>query len=352
MRTAFTKALYYPSIDIDNVEWLKSALLFWDEIQTIVPEFVKVPYRSVDTQYLEAEGFLSPFIVSSNHSFVRDASDKMTAFLAKKSKDELARDLRIGSRGYRSQWGISTKKMTWELRKNLESYLYSEGIINDNNKQSIHANFDESVYIPDFVAMFYMTLLANKICKEKSIALVSDNKYPFGVAEAVRLGERSEALTQGMLLEIIVQSVQLSPDASLPDIIDFKKRHMDELGRFRTTLAKLTQRIEKDKPLEAIQQELQDIYTNEFLPSYNDLLKALSGLRINYFANNFLKTTFVSTSATSLPMLLAGQSVPHALLASVGVTVLASAVQYHQEKKKMLRETPYSYLLLAQKEFH
>ena len=35
---AFTRALYYPTIDISNEEWLKTAILYWDEINTIVPQ--------------------------------------------------------------------------------------------------------------------------------------------------------------------------------------------------------------------------------------------------------------------------------------------------------------------------
>ena len=34
---AFTRALYYPTIDISNEAWLKTAILYWDEINTIVP---------------------------------------------------------------------------------------------------------------------------------------------------------------------------------------------------------------------------------------------------------------------------------------------------------------------------
>lgn len=32
---AFTKALFYPTIDIKNENWLKTAILFWDEINTL-----------------------------------------------------------------------------------------------------------------------------------------------------------------------------------------------------------------------------------------------------------------------------------------------------------------------------
>lgn len=34
---SYTKALYYPTIDIEDSEWMKTAILFWDEINTIVP---------------------------------------------------------------------------------------------------------------------------------------------------------------------------------------------------------------------------------------------------------------------------------------------------------------------------
>lgn len=37
---AFTRALYYPTIDITNEQWLKTAILYWDEISTIVPSSI------------------------------------------------------------------------------------------------------------------------------------------------------------------------------------------------------------------------------------------------------------------------------------------------------------------------
>ena len=43
-------ALYYPHIDIHDPMWLRSAILFWDEIQTIVPSAIANPYESEDTR--------------------------------------------------------------------------------------------------------------------------------------------------------------------------------------------------------------------------------------------------------------------------------------------------------------
>lgn len=47
----FESALYYPTIDIHNEAWLKSAALFWDRLETIVPESEENPYRRRSTRY-------------------------------------------------------------------------------------------------------------------------------------------------------------------------------------------------------------------------------------------------------------------------------------------------------------
>ena len=52
----FDSALYYPTIDIHNEVWLKSAALFWDRIETIVSELEENPDRRRSTRYLQDEG--------------------------------------------------------------------------------------------------------------------------------------------------------------------------------------------------------------------------------------------------------------------------------------------------------
>ena len=54
----FEKALYYPTIDIQNDRWLKSAVLFWDKIETIVPESEERPYRRRNTRILHENEIL------------------------------------------------------------------------------------------------------------------------------------------------------------------------------------------------------------------------------------------------------------------------------------------------------
>ena len=41
---AFTKALYYPRIQVPDEGWLKTAMLHWEGVQTIVPASMPEPY--------------------------------------------------------------------------------------------------------------------------------------------------------------------------------------------------------------------------------------------------------------------------------------------------------------------
>ena len=72
MRPAFSNALYYPDIDIQNMDWLKTSILFWDSISTIVPESLENPYKQRDTQYLSDIGFLRPLIVHPNDRSIKE----------------------------------------------------------------------------------------------------------------------------------------------------------------------------------------------------------------------------------------------------------------------------------------
>lgn len=41
-------ALYHPAIDIEDPVFLRSAILFWDHLHTIVPDPIDEPYKDKD----------------------------------------------------------------------------------------------------------------------------------------------------------------------------------------------------------------------------------------------------------------------------------------------------------------
>jgi hypothetical protein len=356
----FTKALFYPTIDIRNEDWLKNAVLFWDEINTIVPSSIVNPYQRNTTQYLSDEGILKAMPVSPDNDFIEDLTSDTLNYLNTNEgfqlltqgqglnpvihKDKLPRDV---SRLF----DIHPEKLPYEIQHLLRNNLTHDGWYR------VDSNF----------AIFYMTLLANRICEQKSIALLTDNSLTSNLSDLVRLdnqiaikgrdydfprhvrNEKYIHLAPGLLTNLVIKGVKVSKASTLEDVVNFKKRHRDELGLFRTNIAKLTKDVAKDTTFEALKQQVEDIYNDEFLPSYNNFKKALDGSGIKWVSDNFMKVSVISTGATALPMALLGLTLPQALLAGAGVSIISSLVSYNEDKKEKLRTNPYSYLLAVDK---
>ena len=355
----FTKALYYPTIDIKNDAWLKTAVLFWDEISTIVPASIAIPYKETATQYLSDEGIIKAITVNPDHEFIESLTDDTINYLntnegfqlltqqydrsATIHRDKLPREV---SRLF----DLHPEKLPYEIQHLLRNNLTREGWYRVNSEFST----------------FYMTLLANKICDRNSIALLTDNTLISNLTDKVRLdnqiairenrnndfdyrhNEKYINLTQGLLTNLIIDSIAVK-SSSLEDIVNFKKKHKDELGLFRTNIAKLTSSVSTEKSLDAIRQEVEDIYTDEFLPSYNNFKKSLSSSGIKWVSDNFMKISYLSTGATALPMALLGLALPQALIAGAGISLITSLISYNVEKSEKIRTNPYSYLLAAEK---
>ena len=363
MRPAFSNALYYPTIDIVDTNWLKTAILFWDSISTIVPESLTHPYKQPDTQYLADIGFLRPLYVNSNDKSVVGIEEDILDLLFSPEFIEVI----CSSQAYRYD-GIWSDKMSYRVRRHLRDSL-DGGIYRDKMSWRIrheiqhfnrHLDDQEIYYFDREFAYIYMIALANKLCEDHSLGMVTNDIPCFNIGNTVRWGNqttirpedrfcsrrpRDHQLEQGLLLNFVISGLSISPDTPLDDIVSFKNHHRDELGRFRTQLTKLTQNFDGDRPIDVIQQEISDLYSNEFMPAFNDFKAALESSRTKWFTETFLKVSLLSASATGIPMALLGMPVEQAIFAGMGVSVIASAVSYSIDKKHFLRENPYSYLL-------
>ena len=97
----FESALYYPTIDIHNERWLKSAVLFWDRIETIVPESELRPYHRRCTRLLQEEGILFPRIVNPFCEEINGLEQDVIRFM----------DTPEGKKSFIKPWGVSAVSM-------------------------------------------------------------------------------------------------------------------------------------------------------------------------------------------------------------------------------------------------
>lgn len=354
---AFTRALYYPSIDITNENWLKTAILYWDEINTIVPSSMDTPYQEETTRYLSDEGIIRPLHVNPDMNLIDSLADDVLNYLHSSEGRQLltqpeemvAIHSQKISREIRNMYRIHSEKMGYALWNRLRDYFDS----------------DEWFQVSGNFGYFYMTLLTNKLCEHYGIAPLTDNTYVSNFNNIVRLDNQiipynykfrlagkhgdpefiGPQLAQGVLTDLVFESISVSEEVSIEDILKFKRRHQDELGLFRVNIENLTKNISSDTPFEQLQQQVHDIYVNQFQPGYNDLKKSLKSAGIKSFANNFIKISFFSTGAAAIPSALLGLSIPCALLAGATTSIISSVVLYNEEKQEILRKNPYSYLL-------
>ncbi len=359
----FTRALYYPTIDIQNSDWAKSAVLFWDNIQTIVPQSINEPYENRVSRILKDEGLLTPHFVNPDHHIVRDLANDVTNYLETNEGfnfltngqgngsfihlEKLPRELRRISR-------IHPEKLPYEIRHLLEDEIHRNGWL------EVNSGF----------AGFYMTLLANKICERERLVLLTDNSMASKLTDKAKLDNQRRIigrdrhwdydryenttlhLSQGILSNLILKGIRFSPDTKTEDILKFKKKHKDELGLFRANLEKLVSDIPDDIPFETLQQNVKDIYINEFEPSYNNFKKALDGFKLKWINDHVMKVAFFKTGTGALLPYLLGATIPQALFAGVGISIVTSAISYNEDKRTMLRENPYSYLVSAERELN
>lgn len=71
-----TNAIYHPWIDPTNGSTIRTAILYFDEMRTIVPESMRTPFDNLHTRAAYDLGFLRPRIIHSNDPCVITASDE------------------------------------------------------------------------------------------------------------------------------------------------------------------------------------------------------------------------------------------------------------------------------------
>lgn len=156
-------------------------------------------------------------------------------------------------------------------------------------------------------------------------------------------------LAPGLLAHLSIQRVGVAPDTPIDRMLKFREGHKDELSQFRTKIEQLTSAVADDLPAEALRQRLSDLHVNEVAPAIANLKKSLEGRRIRWLSDGLLKIAFLSAGSSTM-LVAAGLTVPTALLAGAGLSLIVSGAMYNVDKRESLRTNPYAYLLSVERE--
>lgn len=370
-----SQALFYPWIDIQDEAWLKTSLLYWDSVRTIVPESIDAPYSTDTGRALRDSGFLVPLRVHSGMDEIEELTGDVLSYLGTAEGAEL-----LLSEGGGHRHDIHVEKLPYRLGRLAE--MHPEKLPHEI-RHMLHSLTAPSRRGPEWLrvdegfANFYMTLLATRLAERVGARLLTslpaadrlavtarldaqfNGLIPWGMNGPGRRWREYEAfgprrrmpryLVPGMLANLAIERMGIAPDTPVDRLIDFRERHRDELALFQTKMEQLAASVEADLPVEALRQRIADLHAREVAPAISGLKAALAGRRIKWLSDGLLKIGFLS-AASSTMLVVAGLAVPTALLAGAGISLIATGTMYNVDKRESLRANPYAYLLSVERE--
>jgi hypothetical protein len=347
----FSKALYYPTIDISDEDWLKTAYLFWDGIRTIVPEsMADSAYRNNTTMYLAEEGFLGPIVVGAESKILRPLV-KVVKKYAQTEEGMACLNQRAPEDVYinpyddeRSQFYLHHEKLPFEVQELVADKMGRDGWAR----------------VSDNFADFYMALLANRIASQRSLELLTPSSplsdlaagfsaetyhQPYSLARS-----RNEALGRSMLTKMVIDGITIDPLTSIDDLRIFKERHQTELHNFREGFDEISKmELPPDITIEGLEQRARDIYETKFLGAYRDLQESLNGFGIHFLVGG-MGTIAFSDVSTCFNELLNGLEHPVQLTIGAGALLAYKGYKTVCENRDIKRKHKMSYMLAIERE--
>ncbi len=359
----FSDALYYPFIEIASEEWLKTAVLYWNTLSTIVPRSIS-PYRRGVSKDLSDAGVLQALVVDPDMPELDEIADDVIRYIY---TEEGQRALLIPPGESRAR--IHDDKLSRRLLPEIDrgAYIHVEKfaseLLHDLRHVFRRSQGDAWVRVPSTFASYYMTVLASRLARTRGRALLTDQPTVEGLATKVslgtglpigpRLGMRIPTkVAEGLLATLALRTVRIGPKTSVRNLLSFIEKHETERSRFRSAIRGLVNSLRGEVGAESLLKHVQTIFQDELLPSLAELRARLHDHRITCGFSNLKLSTLASTSPTVVGGLLSQAGLgPFAFFAGVGLSIVLQTANYTVQRRGILRENPYSFVLSAEKIF-
>lgn len=354
--------LYYPTCSIPDSKWLRQALLYFDEVASIVPSDLdwgtgKVGEALVpltpDIKSLEGEGAFRR--VPPELLFVIghwQLSDKLLDKFKKAINSEPFRQLLAANKHHRF-----TELHRDKISDQCMDYLAENNLIKFDEQNPGYAG--EWFLVEEKTALLYMSLLAQALADVDHELTVTGTDLP----EYERLVFYETSPHNGFAC-LVTRFSNVLPvprnDVPFAKILRFKESRRGELLHFRQKLDELQQRLSTATE----QREINEILShssNSLQVELNDLTEQLHDSRIPTILGSVKSLMSVQSPTTWISALvLTGSLVGvHIATAPLALPALAVAgtveVGYHlitsrNEERARLRASPFAYLYHARKE--
>lgn len=327
--------LYYPHIEITNKEWLKSALLVWDDVYRIVPKSY-TPKDDCEMKQAVAADLVRS--INLEEEDVKGIANEFQDF--------------IGTLKYLPA-GLEYDEMAYLHPEKIDANLYPL-----LERFSAGTNKDGFIELPEELVRGYMFFLANQVAKRRNLFRCTDDRYSFGVSpyfseDANFDDDFYDDKAAGFYSSLHFTDVLPANISNIPmdKIIQSHKNSTDEKAEFRSELLKFTDGLHKCESKDHAELILNDFRT-DLLKAKESLIKSQGFMGEN--VKGSLLTMGVPTATTAYLSMAPGAETPFGLY-SIAASIAIGAIASYQDfkKTKSAQENPYgaSYLISLDKDF-
>ncbi len=394
-------ALYYPHIDIHDPKWLRSAVLFWDEIKTIAPRAVSKPYQNKETRVLWQEGFLEPLrcdlhpelldtlgkrvVGLMDSGFFRRhldsesmRNDPNAGILLHADKvgmrireqfrnahihpDKLSPEIRsLAMRAGLAQ--MHPEKLSPELRDFFDELQFI-GMHPEKMSPHLqylmrragrnHNNDGEWLLVDSQFAEVYMSALAALLAKETDLAALTSEEPSMGVNLHAMLDDvkpSAQSDKKGALVSFVMEAISIDPNIRIDKLLAFRRSHENQLAELSAQFEDLSSKITSCDTDRELKERAKDAYVMRIRPKLEALRGELQDSSIQSIWEGVQRAVTVSVPAGGALAYFSGLTGTTLLAAGAAIAVTDVTVKTHLARKKARRASPYTYLLDVERKF-
>lgn len=336
MTLPVNSALYYPSIEFRDFRWLWTAALVWDKVYRIQPDDftpdepdnvkalcddgdIGIPLRPKEYARIVAEEFKSHI----------NTGKWPAAALEKNQVKEYAK--------------IHHDKIDVQIRE----MLISKG------RAAAHK---EWLYVPEDFEALYMTYLAKKIAQKNNLQAISDSDAAWTALTYYSTGNiNTEGDQQELPFALAALMIGNYVPANITDIspralIRFRKQYPDERRNFMRSIKMAASQLANCHDAKIVEETTRAIQA-DVERATNDFKRSMEVLKAESFIG--FKTVTVPMSTPVLGKLLALDFTTSLILGAAGLAIgsIAGVASFNHKGKRLSRDSDYSYLVHAEREF-
>ena len=344
--------LYYPTIVVPSGSWLRRAVLYWDEVASIVPQQVDgtpaTPFTP-EIAYLYGEQEFRPVRPESLYEgHWQEGQEFEDEFQSRVKPKKLKKEV-----GKRNSWKLDARVHHDKVSEQTFFYLLEKGLV---QPKPVYEDGMRWYLFERTTALLYMSLLAKYLANLDS-HLVTPSTDVKAYQDTVYLAKHNDESVLG--LEFLFKNIIPVPrsDVSLRQIVEFKRRRKLDLLRFR----ELVDKFQKDVASAEDKATIRDItvrFNEQVQRGVGELTEIMNDSRLPTILGS-LRSIVSVTSPTFWSTLgvLAGKATKVAdlpadwtALGLAGMGAFEIVWQYldkRNERNAKLRGSAYSYLYHA-----